>query len=676
MQIASINLERLFSTVARGSGPEFTGAGDFSRSLQKQETVRSGNEDAKAESSSPYNDSHSADSRHDSEAPSVKTNSAVSDRPDRRDQREPAIARTTVRDSEGDSPSSTVEDEPVISEETTSETKSDDVDFAEKAVDATLTAAEPLVAVAPELSAVAAIPPTPEVSVVGSEVLSAGESAQDESVSFAKGFFSLPEIPPSAAKAVSSETIPPASTLALTGAVAVAVAGEAVSPEGTESIDGLAPIADSIEVRSKTDLPAGRSFSASSIQIRDSHLPAVENPVLPNATEPAVVTVSPRIDGFESVAQVVASAVTGVAAAATQTATTQAATTQAATAQVATAQVATAQVATAQVATAQVATAQVATAQVATPQAATAQVATAQVATAQAATPQAATPQVAAPQVAATVGMTKKPVATAGESLGEASEQRFAQLFAGKESLSKGPSLREAATSGIRGEPAAVSLSSGSFGSEATSLVVEDDGMGALLDGVQAEVPAGVTATTVTSSSASPLAGLGLTASQAPIPGAIVAGSQVPTTGLPIAEEKVISQVVGKLTLTRGEGQSSITMNLNPEELGRVRLELTVEGDRVRAQFHAQSQQVQEILEKHLPKLREAFENQGLKLDEVEVSSDSSQQQGGKGFYQDQRRSAPRFASQGGVAASTVAQVEERSEYHSPLHQGGISLRV
>jgi flagellar hook-length control protein FliK len=666
MQIASINLESMFSTVAKGRGPEFTGAGDFSRSLQKQETVRSGNEGAKSESSSPYNDSHSADSRHDSEPPSVKTNSTVNDRPDRRDQTEPAIARTTVRNSEGNSPSSTLEDEPIIPEETTAEPKSDDVDFAEKAVNATLTAAEPLVAAAPELSAVAAIPPTPEVSVAGAEVLSAGESAQDESVSFAKRVFSLPKIPLAAAQAVSSETTPPASAVALTGAAAVAVAGEAVSPEGIESIDGLAPIADPIGAQSKTDLPAGRSFSASSIQIRDSHLPAVENPVLPNATEPAVVTVSPRIDGFESVAQVVASAVTGVAAAATQTATTQAATTQAATAQVATAQVA----------TAQVATAQVATAQVATPQAATAQVATAQVATAQAATPQAATPQVAAPQVAATVGMTKKPVATAGESLGEASEQRFAQLFAGKESLSKGPSLREAATSGIRGEPAAVSLSSGSFGSEATSLVVEDDGMGALLDGVQAEVPAGVTATTVTSSSASPLAGLGLTASQAPIPGAIVAGSQVPTTGLPIAEEKVISQVVGKLTLTRGEGQSSITMNLNPEELGRVRLELTVEGDRVRAQFHAQSQQVQEILEKHLPKLREAFENQGLKLDEVEVSSDSSQQQGGKGFYQDQRRSAPRFASQGGVAASTVAQVEERSEYHSPLHQGGISLRV
>jgi flagellar hook-length control protein FliK len=198
-----------------------------------------------------------------------------------------------------------------------------------------------------------------------------------------------------------------------------------------------------------------------------------------------------------------------------------------------------------------------------------------------------------------------------------------------------------------------------------------------LLDGVQAEVPAGVTATTVTSSSASPLAGLGLTASQAaPVPGVIVAGTQTPATGLPIAEEKVIAQVVGKLTLTRGEGQSSITMNLNPEELGRVRLELTVEGDRVRAQFHAQSQQVQEVLEKHLPKLREALENQGLKLDEVRVSSDSSQQQGGKGFYQDQRQSAPRFASPGGVAAGTVAQIEERSEYRSPLHQGGISLRV
>lgn len=125
----------------------------------------------------------------------------------------------------------------------------------------------------------------------------------------------------------------------------------------------------------------------------------------------------------------------------------------------------------------------------------------------------------------------------------------------------------------------------------------------------------------------------------APATPAAPAALQLPS-GQSVPESEVLGQVLGRVQLGGPRPGSSISMKLHPEELGEVKLELVVEKDRVRALIVAQSQQVQEVLERHLPRLREALQQQGLKVDELQVSVDSRQQDGQRGLFQEEQRAA------------------------------------
>jgi flagellar hook-length control protein FliK len=102
-----------------------------------------------------------------------------------------------------------------------------------------------------------------------------------------------------------------------------------------------------------------------------------------------------------------------------------------------------------------------------------------------------------------------------------------------------------------------------------------------------------------------------------------------------------------------------------------------VEGDRVRANLHAQSAQVQEVIERNLPQLRNALAEQGLKIDQFQVDVDRNQQ--GSQFEN--------FAQQNQNQDSSSQQQDwqqdlEAEEQVIPLahlvqnNGGGISLRV
>lgn len=111
--------------------------------------------------------------------------------------------------------------------------------------------------------------------------------------------------------------------------------------------------------------------------------------------------------------------------------------------------------------------------------------------------------------------------------------------------------------------------------------------------------------------------------------------------GGPVTENQVVEQVLERLSLERSGDRSRIVIKLNPEELGEVKLSLTLEKDQLRAQLLTQNPQVQEILEKHLPKLHEALEKQGLKLEDIQVEVDSGRNPGKESFAD--RHQSPGF---------------------------------
>jgi flagellar hook-length control protein FliK len=117
---------------------------------------------------------------------------------------------------------------------------------------------------------------------------------------------------------------------------------------------------------------------------------------------------------------------------------------------------------------------------------------------------------------------------------------------------------------------------------------------------------------------------------------------------------------------------------MQPAELGSLKIELMVEGDRIRASLQAQTLQVQEVLEKNLPQLRNALAEQGLKIDQfqVDVNPDQGQQEQFEQLAQQQQQ------RQGSNARPHVQQVLEAEEQIIPLAHlmqnggGGISLHV
>ncbi len=99
-------------------------------------------------------------------------------------------------------------------------------------------------------------------------------------------------------------------------------------------------------------------------------------------------------------------------------------------------------------------------------------------------------------------------------------------------------------------------------------------------------------------------------------------------SGLQVAESQICDQVVTHLSGSVNGDTGRMVLRLQPAELGSLKLELKIEGDRIQAHLHAQSHQVQEVLERNLPQLRHALSEQGLKIDQFQVNIDQRQQSG------------------------------------------------
>lgn len=162
-------------------------------------------------------------------------------------------------------------------------------------------------------------------------------------------------------------------------------------------------------------------------------------------------------------------------------------------------------------------------------------------------------------------------------------------------------------------------------------------------------------------------------------PASAVASVLTLPSGLQVPEQEVLQQVFAQLSPRNLSGPQRLILRLNPEELGEVRLELIVDKDTVRAHLQAQSQQVQEVLEKHLPRLREAFEQQGLKLQELQVSVDSGRDGSRSFFNQSQHQQQTLNFAGSGNGRRNLGGAEPEPVVPppaTPRTSGGLSLRV
>jgi flagellar hook-length control protein FliK len=144
----------------------------------------------------------------------------------------------------------------------------------------------------------------------------------------------------------------------------------------------------------------------------------------------------------------------------------------------------------------------------------------------------------------------------------------------------------------------------------------------------------------------------------------------------PNQEVLILDQVLDQMPLNRIGDKNRIVIRLHPEELGEVKLDLVMEKDQLKAHLVTQTQQVQEILEKHLPRLQEALHNQGVKLDNIQVSVDSRGNQGQEFFNRNHRSSTPFTRSFGHHRAAPEPAPAAASAGPVRASGGGLSLRI
>ena len=83
---------------------------------------------------------------------------------------------------------------------------------------------------------------------------------------------------------------------------------------------------------------------------------------------------------------------------------------------------------------------------------------------------------------------------------------------------------------------------------------------------------------------------------------------------------QTMNQVVQKAVLLNANGQNTVQIDLKPEFLGHIRMQIVTEGQQVAVRIMAEIPFVKDMLENNLNQLKTELQAQGLEVDELEVS--------------------------------------------------------
>ena len=111
-------------------------------------------------------------------------------------------------------------------------------------------------------------------------------------------------------------------------------------------------------------------------------------------------------------------------------------------------------------------------------------------------------------------------------------------------------------------------------------------------------------------------------------------------TALPtqvLSADQVVIQIAGKLQPHLGRGFQQAIIDLEPPSLGRVHIRLLFEDSTLSAQIQVRNGMVSEIVKGNLAQLRNVLSEQGIQIDNFQVMSNDSGQQGDqfRGWEQD-----------------------------------------
>lgn len=86
-----------------------------------------------------------------------------------------------------------------------------------------------------------------------------------------------------------------------------------------------------------------------------------------------------------------------------------------------------------------------------------------------------------------------------------------------------------------------------------------------------------------------------------------------------VSQTDIVRQVVDEIRLNLSKDVTSMTLQLNPEQLGKVQIHVTTKNGVMQAQIIAETEAARNAVESGLSLLKEAFDNRDLKVDAIEV---------------------------------------------------------
>jgi Flagellar hook-length control protein len=87
--------------------------------------------------------------------------------------------------------------------------------------------------------------------------------------------------------------------------------------------------------------------------------------------------------------------------------------------------------------------------------------------------------------------------------------------------------------------------------------------------------------------------------------------------------QEIMKQILDYMKIQLKPGMEQLEMQLHPESLGTLHIQLTSKGGEITAQFHVQNEAVKAALESQIVELKDSLREQGVKVEAVEVTVES-----------------------------------------------------
>jgi flagellar hook-length control protein FliK len=136
-----------------------------------------------------------------------------------------------------------------------------------------------------------------------------------------------------------------------------------------------------------------------------------------------------------------------------------------------------------------------------------------------------------------------------------------------------------------------------------------------------------------------------------------VARDKEPHAG--VGRTGIFDQIVQRAAVQLKNDQGEINIDLKPDFLGRVRMQILTENQQVTVRIVTELATVRDMLETGLNQLKSELQNQGLQVERLEVAVADDQRK--RGWQQANSAPARKTAGGGAVAAMESSEIEERS---------------